>query len=206
MQNDHIQGIIFDFGGVFTRSAPVAEWLRSLDEQLGVAPGTLMATLYSGETWERASTGQLTREEYWQQVGAAYETHLPEAFGRLRRGLFHVEPINEGMVELAGQLRDRYRLALCSNALDDLQEVLAERPDIDGLFETVVISRVVGLRKPNPAILTLTANRLGLPPAACLLIDDKVRNTSVALQIGMQAIVFESSEQLRRELEERGLL
>jgi len=62
------------------------------------------------------------------------------------------------------------------------------------------------VRKPDPAIFTLTAERLGLPVASCLLVDDKPRNTEAAEALGMPAIVFESAEQLTRALEERGLL
>jgi len=206
MLDGPIQAVILDFGGVFTRSDVVAKWLREYDAQLGLAPGTLMNALYSGETWEKASTGQITREVFWERAGVPFEARLPAEFGRLRRGLFHVEPINEGMVALARRLRARYHLALCSNALADLQEVLAERPDIGGLFDASIISWATGLRKPNPTILSLSAERLGVPVSACLLIDDKSRNTDVALALGMQAIVFESVEQVEQELNARGLL
>ncbi len=201
-----VQAFIFDFGGVFTRSDVVAQWLRGYDTQLGLAPGTLMQALYSGETWEMASTGGITREDFWERAGVPFEARLPAEFGRLRRGLFHVEPINEAMVALAQSLRARYRLALCSNALADLQEVLVERPDISELFDVTVISSLARLRKPDPAILSLSAEKLGVPVSACLLIDDKPRNTTVALALGMQAIVFESVEQLEHELSVRGLL
>jgi putative hydrolase of the HAD superfamily len=206
MPNLPIQAFILDFGGVFTCSDVIASWLRGYDELLGLAPGTLLTTLYSGENWEMASTGQMTREAFWERVGVPLETRLPAEFSRLRRGLFHVEPINEEMVALAGRLKARYRLALCSNALADLQEVLAERPDIAGLFDATVISWVIGLRKPDPAILSLSAQRLNLPVSACMLVDDKPRNTNVALAMGMQAIVFETAAQVEGELMTRGLL
>ena len=104
------------------------------------------------------------------------------------------------------RLRPRYPLALCSNALGDLQEILDSRPDIARLFEVTVISVNAGLRKPDPAILRMTADRLRLPVESCLLMDDKPRNTSVATAIGMQAIVFESTAQLERDLVACGLL
>ena len=206
MPDAPIQAFILDFGGVFTCSDVVVSWLRGYDELLGLAPGTLMTTLYSGENWELASTGRLTREAFWERVGLPFETRLPPEFSRLRRGLFHVEPINEEMVALARQLKTRYPLALCSNALADLQEVLTERPDIAGLFDATIISWVIGLRKPDPAILSFAAQRLDLPVSACLLIDDKPRNTNVALAMGMQAIVFETAAQVEGELQTRGLL
>jgi HAD superfamily hydrolase (TIGR01509 family) len=140
---------------------------------------------------------------YWERTGASYEERLPPAFARLKRGLFRVEPINEETVVLAQDLAHDFPLALCSNALGDLREVLASRPDIRELFSAIVISAEVGVRKPNPAILELTAARLDLPRQVCLLVDDKSRNINAAAVIGMPGIVFDSPTQLRSQLVER---
>jgi len=202
-----VQAIVFDFGGVFTRTAVSETALQAYDRQLGLPVGTLRAALHSGEPWELASTGRITRDEYWAKIGGpAYAERLPDEFKRYRLGVFHVEPIEPAMVQLAHRLHGVYKLALCSNALHDLLEVLADRPDVRELFDVVVASVQVGVRKPDPAIFTLTAERLGLPISACLLVDDKPRNTAAAEAIGMPAIVFESAAQLARVLEEQGLL
>ena len=109
------------------------------------------------------------------------------------------------MVTLVHRLHQHYRLVLCSNALDTLRAGLEAQPALLSLFEAVIISAEVGLRKPDPRIFELTARRLGLPLSACLLIDDKARNTAAAQAAGMQVITFVSLEQLRRELASRGL-
>jgi HAD superfamily hydrolase (TIGR01509 family) len=209
MPTHDIQALIFDFGGVFTASTPVNDWLRGYDQLLGLPPDTIHSTLFSGETWEAASMGHISRAEHWRRVGEPFVGRLPAEFLALRRGLFHVEPINDATVTLVKLLRQRQRtllpIALCSNALDDLREVLAERPDIRALFDIIVVSAEEGLRKPNPAILALTAERLGLPPTACLFIDDKERNTHAAAAIGMPGVVFESAEQLQCALAGYGL-
>ena len=153
--------------------------------------------------------GHITHDEYWRRAAEPFEGRLPAEFLTLRKGLFHLEPINEETVTLVKFLRQhtagRLPIALCSNALDDLREVLAQRPDIRELFDVIVVSAEEGLRKPNPAILALTADRLGLPPSVCLFIDDKERNTNAAATIGMPGVVFESAEQLQQALACRGL-
>ncbi len=110
------------------------------------------------------------------------------------------------MVAIARELSHHYTLALCSNAVGDLPGVLAERPDLRDLFEVVVISYQVGLRKPDPAMYHLVAERLGLPLNECLLIDDKERNTLAACEAGMQAITFVSAVDLRHRLERLRIL
>lgn len=201
-----IQALVFDFGGVFTQQETSDALLRSYDLALGLPPGTLRLQLTSGEAWELASTGQISEDEYWARTGAAYADRLPPEFAMFRQGVFWAEPIDEAMVALAHRLRPRYRLALCSNALHDLPALLDVRPEVRDLFDVTIISVLVGLRKPDPAIFELTAARLGLPLAACLLIDDKPRNVAAAQAIGMSAIRFVSVSQLTRELVQHGLL
>jgi epoxide hydrolase-like predicted phosphatase len=78
------------------------------------------------------------------------------------------------------------RTALLSNSWGDERydrEVLAE------LFDAWVISAEVGMRKPEPAIYELAAERIGLPPEACVFVDDLPGNLKPARVIGMATIV-----------------
>ncbi|HUT16633.1 MAG TPA: HAD-IA family hydrolase [Anaerolineae bacterium] len=61
------------------------------------------------------------------------------------------------------------------------------------------------MRKPDPQIYRLTADRMGLLPEECVFVDDKERNTAVAEKLGMQAIVFRSAAQLMRQLDAFGV-
>jgi putative hydrolase of the HAD superfamily len=201
-----IRAIVFDFGGVFTRSEVSQAQLRTYDDTLGLPPDTLQGLLYSGEAWELASTGRISQESYWKRVGQAYEDLLPAEFARFKQGVFWAEPIDEAMVCLAEHLHRQYPLAICSNALPELTEILASRPDLQASFDVQVISALVGLRKPDPKIYRLVAGQLELPIEACLLVDDKPRNTDAALAIGMPAVVYRSVAQLTADLADLGLL
>jgi epoxide hydrolase-like predicted phosphatase len=77
------------------------------------------------------------------------------------------------------------RTALCSNSwgTDGYP-----RDDFGELFDVVVISGEVGLRKPDPAIYQLTAERLGLPPGECVFVDDLAANVRGAAASGMCGI------------------
>ena len=103
------------------------------------------------------------------------------------------------MVAIARRLHKRYRTALLSNATPLLDRLLCDL-DLDDLFDAVINSSRVGLRKPDPAIYLLTLERLGLRAEECLFVDDKQRNTDVALALGMHAVTFSSASQLEREL------
>jgi putative hydrolase of the HAD superfamily len=78
-------------------------------------------------------------------------------------------------------------------------------PEIDEVFELVVDSAFVGMRKPDPEIYALTLERLGLPAEACVFVDDLEVNVDAARQLGMQGVVHHNTEQtidaLRRLLD-----
>lgn len=62
------------------------------------------------------------------------------------------------------------------------------------LFDAVVISEEVGLRKPDPRIYRLAAARLGVPPPDCVFVDDLLPNVEGARATGMAGIVHRSAE------------
>jgi len=73
---------------------------------------------------------------------------------------------------------------------------------VDELFETVVDSAFVGLRKPDPAIYRIVCDRLALEPAQCLFLDDVEVNCTAATELGMTAVLFRDSEQAIAEVRE----
>lgn len=198
-----IQAVIFDFGGVITRNDASQARLREFDDLLGWPPGTMQTRLFSGQAWELASTGIISPEEHWARVGAELESRLPPDFRRLKGNPFYLEEINDEVIALARRVRNRCRLALCSNALPGLADLLETMPEVKTLFDVIVISALVGLRKPDPRIFELTAQQLGLPLAACLLVDDKERNVRAAEALGMPSLLFRSAAQMEAVLRSR---
>jgi 2-haloacid dehalogenase len=73
-------------------------------------------------------------------------------------------------------------------------------------FDGTIVSGDEGVAKPDPRIFKLLLERFHLNPASTLFIDDKPNNVAAARDIGIQSIVFESPENLRRTLEDCGLL
>jgi epoxide hydrolase-like predicted phosphatase len=72
---------------------------------------------------------------------------------------------------------------------------------IDELFEVVVDSAFVGLRKPDPRIYELTLQRLGLPASACAFVDDLPHNCEAATTLGLHAVWFQDTGQAIAELD-----
>ena len=91
-------------------------------------------------------------------------------------------------LELVRRLRPRYKLSVLSNADMSLRGRL-ERDGLHALFDDVVVSAEVGMAKPDPAIFRLAADRLGLPPAACVFVDDWDDNVEAARAVGMRGVL-----------------
>jgi putative hydrolase of the HAD superfamily len=68
-------------------------------------------------------------------------------------------------------------------------------------FDHQILSCEIKLIKPDAAIFRHTVERLGLRPQETLLVDDRQANIEAAREVGLNAIPFESVEQLRVELE-----
>jgi putative hydrolase of the HAD superfamily len=108
------------------------------------------------------------------------------------------------MIEFIRELRGRgVRAALLTNNVREWEPLWrAKLPEIDELFELVVDSAFVGIRKPDPAIYDLTLERLGgVSPEQCVFVDDLDVNCDAARALGMAAVRFVSSGQAIPEIE-----
>jgi len=196
-----LKGVILDYGGVFTDTRPRQAVLRRCEEALGLAEGELTGLLFASEHWRAVSTGRISADAYWQQVREQLGKPLPDLLAPFRQNPFAYETLNGRMVKLARRLHRRYATALLSNATLLLDELLLDN-GLTGLFDVIVNSARVGLRKPDPEIFALTLRKMELAPRECLFVDDKERNTVVAQALGMHAVVFRSAAHLIRQLSE----
>ena len=93
------------------------------------------------------------------------------------------------MIDAVRQIRDAgYRTALLTNISSEGEAIFTKLFPVDELFDVVVDSSRVGMRKPDPAIYQLTCARLGVAPDRCLFIDDLLCNVEAADALGMQTI------------------
>ena len=94
-----------------------------------------------------------------------------------------------------------YRLAMLTNNVREWEARWRPMVPVDELFELVVDSAFVGMRKPDAEIYELTLQRLGLPAAACVFIDDIEVNCTTAAALGMHAVWFRDTDQAIAEVE-----
>ena len=92
-------------------------------------------------------------------------------------------------------------MALLTNNVREWEPLWRGMLPVDEIFELVVDSGFVGIRKPDPAIYELTLERLGDVAASdCLFIDDLEVNIEAARHLGMSAVHFVDNEQAVPEI------
>lgn len=96
-------------------------------------------------------------------------------------------------------LTGTYKIGMLSNASYNVAKFLFTDDQMK-LFDATALSYEIGLTKPDPAMYHAIADRLGVPFASCIVIDDQARHCAGAIDAGMQAIEYESVAQLRSEL------
>jgi len=198
--------LICDFGGVLT--TPLQEGFLAYQQESGVsleALGTAMARAaeeHGDHPLFVLERGEITEVEFRDRI----ERHLEDGFdlGRLRALYFERLEPNGPMIDFIRGLRGRgVRAALLTNNVREWEPLWRSKlPEIDELFELVVDSAFVGLRKPDPAIFTLTLDRLGgVEPGRCVFVDDLDVNCEAARALGMAAVRFDTADQAIPEIE-----
>jgi epoxide hydrolase-like predicted phosphatase len=188
---------ISDFGGVLT--SPISEGFLAYQEEsnvsleeLGRAMGRA-ADEHGENPLYALERGELTEREFAERL----ERELPGGFSltRLRELYFERLVPNGPMIEFARSLRERgLRTALLTNNVREWEPLWrAKLPEIDEIFEVVVDSAFVGMRKPDPRIYELTVERLGTEAGDCVFLDDLEVNCVAARGLGMAAVRFEDT-------------
>jgi putative hydrolase of the HAD superfamily len=189
-----IEAILFDFGGVLTVSA--GSTLGPWADASGADPAELEAVLHTGYgdsesrcPWNLLEQGEISLAEaqaWLTEEGSRRGWHVD--LGALT-SLMQDIPIRTGMVEAVRALRAAgYRTAIVSNTVREWGPMWEKLP-CEELFDAVIASCDIGLRKPQPAYFQHALDRLGgVAPDAAVLLDDTELVLAGARAIGLKTI------------------
>ncbi|HEY4826710.1 MAG TPA: HAD family phosphatase [Solirubrobacteraceae bacterium] len=191
------RGLLVDWGGVLTTD--VFASFRAFCELEGLEPDALASAFRNDPASRQAliafETGVLPQEEFEAELAPMLGV---TAAGLIER-LFAGSAADEAMIEGVRRARGAgVRTGLVSNSWGTSRyprELLAE------LFDGVVISGEVGIRKPSPEIYALGAERIGVETEACVFVDDLPFNLTPAAELGMATVHHRDAEETLTELE-----
>ncbi len=195
-----INTVLFDFAGVLTSSP----W-GALTEA-GGGDLEMMIGPYDEDgdhPWHQVERGELGIADWAVEItrrGA--EAGIEVDFSPLQ-ALLGEMTVHAPMVDRVRSLRtDGYKLGLITNNVREASASWRAIVPVDELFDVVVDSSAVGMRKPNPAIFLHALDLLGgVAPAAAVFLDDSPGHLVGAQPAGLHAIHVESTDQAIAELD-----
>jgi epoxide hydrolase-like predicted phosphatase len=204
-----VRAVISDFGGVLTNR--LIEAFAAFQNETGITMeqlgrGMQRVSDRDGEyPLFRLERGEVSEEEFLRDLAWGLEDELGHrpTLHRFREIYFEALHGNDEMLDLMRDLRTRgFRMAILTNNVREWEELWRSKLPVDEIFELVVDSAWVGMRKPDPEIYKLTMSRLdgGLDPRECLFVDDNELNVEAARDLGMRAVHFESNAQAIPEI------
>ena len=195
------KGLLLDFGGVLTSSlyGRMAEFCVAA----GLSPDAIFNALRTEEgrtVLALAEAGLAPQRDL--EVMLARELGLPDAGLIARLVALDAMPPRAEMADLARRAQAAgIPTGLLSNSLGGGGYDVYTGYDLPALFDVIVISHEVGLRKPQPPIFKLAADRLGLTPQDCVFVDDTFANVRAAREVGMTAVHFTGEAEQLAEVE-----
>lgn len=202
MTKNVLDTVVFDLGNVLIRCDPAAAFSSVLDaaevpaflEEVGFAAWNQQQD--AGRPWGEAVRDLSGRFPHRAEVIASYVPNFRST----------LEEMPESVAVLRDLQRGAVRLLALTNWSSELFELARTGFDFLGIFEGIVVSGEEGVAKPERQLFEILLTRYHVEPSRALFVDDSLVNVETARDVGLQAVVFTSAPQLRRELEERGLL
>ena len=193
-----IRAVLFDFGGVYT-SSPFSVFAEAAAE-LGATPERVLGLVFgpydrdTDHPWHRLERGEVSLLEAREAIMAlASEAGLAFDPLAILARLASTGGAREPVVAATRRLRERgLRTALVTNNAREFSRGWRAMIPIAELFDAVIDSSEVGVRKPDPAIFSLALRELGgIAPEHAVFLDDFPGNVAAARRLGMHGVLVE---------------
>jgi len=199
------RALLCDYGGVMT--SPITASFTAFCATEGIEAEAFKnvmsgAARVAGSPFALVETGAITEEQFDERVA----TLLSDACGKdvaptgLKRRMFAEVKPDEAMWAAVRSARAAgVRTGLLSNSWGGRDYPLDE---LRSIFDSIVISGEVGLRKPDPDIYLFAAKQAGVPADACVFVDDFSVNVKGAEAVGMSGILHRDARATIERLED----
>jgi len=195
-----IKAVVFDFGGVFTPSPFTA--LHALHAGTRLDPAAALQAVFgpydqdTDHPWHRLERGEISLAAAADEIKATaarqgLEFDLFDLFKAMGGSSFAVRT---DVVAKVFDLRAAgYRTALLTNNIKEFSDGWRAMIPADDMFDVIVDSSAVGIRKPDHRIYRMVLQQLGVEADEAAFLDDAVGNIEAARALGMPAILVEDA-------------
>ncbi len=196
---DAIDAVLFDFGGVFTASPFDA--IEAVGAEMGAPPGRLQEIVFgpyhedTDHPWHRLERGEIALGDARDEIIALGRAEGLDAdpfqmFARMGGSGSGDAGAREVLVDRTRRLRAcGIRTGLVTNNAREFRERWMQLLPVVELFEVVVDSSEVGMRKPDPRIYHHALDALGVVADRTLFLDDAQSNVDAATRLGIRGVL-----------------
>lgn len=181
-----IRGIIFDCFGVLYHG--------SLDQLFELTPPDRHQELR--DLHHSYDYGYIDKKDFFEGMGILMEVSA----GQVEKICNKEHVRNDRLIHYIKTLRPQYNTALLSNVGRGFLDNLFTSEELTALFDVEILSAEVNIMKPSAAIYELTADKLGLKPAECFMVDDVQANIDAAKEVGMLGVTYTTTDALQMAL------
>ena len=193
-----IDTVIFDLGGVLMRNGRQSDVVRRFPPDKADAALRVFMGEYGEDNdhpWHRLERGEISFAEVRRlnRAGLAeIGIEMPMPAANHTGPLMTFEP-NTDMVDLVVRLRGAgLRTGILTNNVREFRELWRSMLPYDELFDDIVDSHEVGLRKPNAAIYELALTRLNAVAGRSAFLDDVLSNVQAADRLGIFGVLVDA--------------
>lgn len=203
-----IEALTFDVGGTLAEGefdlesyrAELIEYLRNLGFE--VSPEgyrRVMSSALQRLRDRRRKFLEMKFEEFYSGVldglGVPPRQEILDGVQTIYRRNFPQAP-KPGARETLRELGKVYKLGVISNSMSGAPRDFLKREGLAGYFEVIIISRDVGIRKPNPKIFSIALQRLGVRPSEAAHVGNSLEeDVAGAKGAGMKAVLVGKGEE-----------
>jgi epoxide hydrolase-like predicted phosphatase len=193
----NIKALLFDIGGVLYRSQD-APMRQKWERRLGLPKGRLAEIVFTNPVAERATLGQATPDEVWQEVGRRFSLSYKQLTA-IRDDFWKDGEWDVALLDFIRTVKPNYKTGTISDAWHDARHNVKGYVNSE-LFDVIIFSAEEGVKKPDPEIFQRALVRLGVRPKEAIFIDDRLTNNTGARQVGMLAIHHKETERTIEEI------
>lgn len=189
-----IKAIIFDMDGVLVDSEPI---------HIAIEKHQFSLNNLSISDEEHQHYIGVSSELMWQTIAKLHsismsvneliEQHRIESY-RYFSGLDEI-PVMPGLVDLLENLKTKgYTLAVASSSTPEIIDLILNKTHLKKYFQVMVSSQQAGKSKPEPDVFLMAAQRIGVGPAHCLVIEDSANGIKAAIAAHMICVAYQGHD------------
>lgn len=205
-----IGAAVFDMGGVILAGGPSD--VRAFGARVGLDAQSwaeLRREIFGNEgVWASIERGEISFEQFCAHMirrirerGGTADPELAAQFMGDRAEAEQRKRIRRSVINAIKRIRTRMPTALLTNNIVEWRPTWSRILDVDAMFDVIVDSSEIGMRKPEPGIYEHTRAALGVAHTDIFFVDDIGQNLKTARQLGWQTLLYTDTDEVLGILE-----